>query len=87
MYQTLEFEDSVRLLELLPSSAAPDELRFRLKVARLSEDVQFEALSYTWGAPAFSHKLYNVDTREYVGCTDNLFAALWELRRSNDIRI
>jgi hypothetical protein len=84
-YRPLQCSDSLRILELLPGG--PDEpLTCRVLEIRKSEDVSFEALSYTWGAPIFSRIIRDVDSGSVLRITENLFDALQALRLPNATR-
>jgi hypothetical protein len=76
-FQSLD-HDSIRLLQLSPSTSPSAELRCELLHSRLNEEPKYEALSYTWGAPVFPEKLHLPDG--YLNITENLASALRRLR-------
>ncbi|KAG7285028.1 hypothetical protein NEMBOFW57_009646 [Staphylotrichum longicolle] len=81
-YQPLQYPDSLRILELLPGRDK-DPLTCRVLEIRKSDDVSFEALSYTWGEPVFSRIIREVDSDSVLRITENLFDALQALRLPN----
>jgi len=82
--------DEIRLLELLPATfhKSPDFIACRLVIRRLSEDPQYEALSYTWGTLARDVPIFVVPNALPEGLavskalpvTPQLYAALKRLR-------
>ncbi|KAE9376315.1 HET-domain-containing protein [Stipitochalara longipes BDJ] len=88
--------DEIRLLELLPATFAKfrDFVACRLVVRRLSEDPQYEALSYTWGTLARDVPIFVVPNpppeglvvSEALPMTPQLYAALKRLRRETASR-
>jgi hypothetical protein len=82
--------DEIRLLELLPAlfSKSRDFIACRLVVKRLSENLQYEALSYTWGTRARDVLIFVVPhplpdgllVSEALQMTPQLYAALKRLR-------
>ena len=85
-YSTLLYDDSVRLLKLLPedNNAKDRGLSCILEDCRLSDDPSYEALSYTWGRPIFPELLHTHDG--VLKITENLALALRGLRFKNRIR-
>lgn len=58
-YAPLPGNDFIRILVLKPSTDRDAPLQSSLQIARLDhDDYPYDALSYTWGAPVFSHMLY-----------------------------
>ncbi|KAK9771425.1 putative Heterokaryon incompatibility domain-containing protein [Seiridium cardinale] len=52
-HRPLRYDDSIRVLQILPSAVADAPVRVSLSSYRLSDPkLQFEALSYTWGNPS-----------------------------------
>ncbi|KAK9415980.1 putative Heterokaryon incompatibility domain-containing protein [Seiridium unicorne] len=52
-HRPLRYDDSIRVLQILPSAVADAPVRVYLSSYRLSDPkLQFEALSYTWGDPS-----------------------------------
>jgi hypothetical protein len=82
--------DEIRLLELLPTlfSKSRDFIACRLVVTRLSENPQYEALSYTWGTRPRDIPIFVVPdslpeglvVSEALPVTPQLYAALKRLR-------
>ena len=79
-YSTLLYDDSIRLLKLLPASndANERELSCGLEDCRLLDDPSYEALSYTWGQPSFPELLHTHNG--ILKITENLALALRRLR-------
>ncbi|KAH7065736.1 heterokaryon incompatibility protein-domain-containing protein [Paraphoma chrysanthemicola] len=76
-YTNIAKPDSIRLLELLPGI---DELvRRNVVEVKLSQELGFDALSYTWGKNEFPHGLAEVSTHSSFYITDNLRSALHAL--------
>ncbi|KAK8070167.1 HET-domain-containing protein [Apiospora phragmitis] len=76
----LEFEDSIRLLDLLPSSEANAPLQCRIRQVRLSEArSRYEALSYVWRDAQGSRPIL-CDGRELL-VTSNCHDAMVRLRQ------
>ncbi|OXV11382.1 hypothetical protein Egran_00859 [Elaphomyces granulatus] len=73
----------IRLVELLPSAKAEDPVRCILRVARLDNDIRYEALSYCWGHTKVTEGIFVNDSPLQV--TINLFAALRTLRQNNAV--
>jgi hypothetical protein len=77
-YTRLEGADDIPILHLEPADSPEAEVQCSLEVVSLSNRPQYEALSYTWGAPIFHHSIYYGDYAPKV--TSNLHAALLALR-------
>lgn len=88
-YQPLKYSDSIRLIELQPAiiSSLPSQratLECHLVEARLSVQVDFEAMSYAWGEPNFSACLSLPNG--IINITANLSAALHAFRHNTKSR-
>ena len=83
-YEKLEYDDSIRLLRLEPADTDDKLLTGRLIHARLSEPLQYEAISYAWGEAIFSAKLELSSGR--VNITNSLAAALRAFRQPSTSR-
>ena len=85
-YSTLLYDDSVRLLKLLPASNHVNDqgLGCALEDCRLSDDLSYEALSYTWGQPVFPESLHTHNG--ILRITENLALALRSLRFKDRVR-
>jgi len=88
----LDRDGNIRLLELTPGSQR-DELVGEFKTANVDNPAdEFESLSYTWGRPRFSYRLwirYEEDGAPKVakiGITKNLWRALKALRLGDRTR-
>lgn len=58
-YAPLPGDDYIRILGLEPSMDNEAPLRSTLQIARLGhDDYPYDAMSYTWGEPLFSQRLY-----------------------------
>jgi hypothetical protein len=77
IYQPLEHEDSIRLLEIARWSPFTS-LSCRIVQARRNT-ASYEALSYVWGAPILSKWLYEEGTKTHIPITENLDDALHRL--------
>ncbi|PMD16651.1 hypothetical protein NA56DRAFT_307360 [Hyaloscypha hepaticicola] len=75
----------IRILELLPpASLDPTKIHCNFRTAKLSDKPLYEALSYAWGDPVFSEKIYLPNG--YLAITSNLAATLRQLRPENGLR-
>ena len=85
-YSSLLYDDSIRLLKLLPASKDGNErvLSCDLEDCRLSGNTSFEALSYTWGPPVFPEVLHTCNG--VLQITENLALALRNLRFKERVR-
>jgi len=84
-YRDLEHADSIRLLELEPAKEHDDDLHGSLihtTVWECSSNLlrPYTALSYVWGSPQRSHKIYIVG--DVLEITSSLNAALRDMRDS-----
>lgn len=85
----------VRLLVLLPASSLEDEVRCEFRIVSLRPSsrkgpkpyaLQYEALCYTWGESTNDRSITLCGRANYK-VTDNLYAALVRLRRTDTNRI
>ena len=85
-YSTPLYQDSIRLLKLLPASNDADDnpLSCGLEDCRLSANPSYEALSYTWGQPIFPEILHT--DNGILKITENLTLALRRLRFKERVR-
>lgn len=79
-YSLLPYDDSMRLLRLLPGSN-DDELSCELFAARVSESPLYEAISYVWGNAFKAVTLYCNSKKLRI--TWNLASALRRIRNLN----
>lgn len=91
-YKPLSAEADTRLIELEPAPDASSPLRCRIADLCLSSDdlVEYEALSYTWGAPDFTETLYVIeheDKTNVLKITTNLKDALQRIRLRDQKRL
>ncbi|KAF7676043.1 hypothetical protein GT037_005548 [Alternaria burnsii] len=89
-YQSLQHDDSIRLLVLHPSLDGTDAgpIRCTIQHAQLSdESLEYEAVSYTWGSAVQTQTIcFQHDTTKLcVG--QNCYNALWRLRRTRGDRL
>jgi hypothetical protein len=75
----------IRLLTLLPTSSFDQKLQCVLQHVSLNSKPEYEALSYVWGKPRFTHEIDLNGARHYV--TENLASAMRHLRHPNAPRI
>jgi hypothetical protein len=73
--------DFIRILDLLPGRAE-DPIQCDLRVASLSDQIQYEALSYVWG----HHSRMILIAGLKFSVTENLYAALKQLRHTSSKR-
>lgn len=83
-YEKLQYDDSIRLLRLEPADTDDEPLTGRLIDVRLSERLQYEALSYAWGEAIFSANLELSSGRVHI--TNSLAAALRAFRQGSTPR-
>ncbi|KAF2877702.1 heterokaryon incompatibility protein-domain-containing protein, partial [Massariosphaeria phaeospora] len=76
-YQDIADNDGIRLLILEPGDENA-ELSCRLAHARLSENPDYDAISYTWGADALTHHIL-LDGQAFP-VRENIFHALVSYR-------
>ncbi|KAL1872053.1 hypothetical protein Daus18300_004422 [Diaporthe australafricana] len=76
-YKPLPDDHSIRVLIVEPESAGED-LQTRLEVVDLDKDLEYEAMSYTWGDP--KHQVPLRGRAETVQIPENLENALKRLR-------
>ena len=80
LYQGLKEPTHIRIMTLKPSLDPESPLHFSFRQASLVEVVgKYEAVSYTWGEPNFTHSLYCEDGARLL-ITENLHAAIKRLR-------
>lgn len=77
-------KNQIRLLQLLPGNFA-DKLECTLRLHDIEVPVRYEALSYTWGKPAFTARL-SCNGVEFP-ITQNLSHALRYLRYAHESRL
>jgi hypothetical protein len=85
VYQSLEHEDSIRVLEFTHSKSPVISLSCKIVQVR-RETAYYDALSYVWGAPVFSKWLYEEDSNTHVPITENLYDALYRLKSRYVVR-
>ncbi|KAH7078890.1 heterokaryon incompatibility protein-domain-containing protein [Paraphoma chrysanthemicola] len=78
-YRPLSDTDFTRLLVLHPSTSYSSPLQCQL-VHCQQKDYRYDALSYAWGAPQLTKRLYCPDTKSYIAITASLDIALRHLR-------
>src|ERR1700760_2054529 len=83
-YDSLQFEDGIRLLILEPGNFG-EALKAKLSCVRLGSPLYYEALSYCWGGD-IRDKAIIVNGAE-LAITTNLFAALQTLRPEKSPRV
>ncbi|PVH92514.1 HET-domain-containing protein, partial [Periconia macrospinosa] len=80
-YIPLESSEHIRVLRLEPSLDRDSPLRFTFKTGTLEHlQDRYEALSYTWGDPVFSQRMYSVEDNTIIPVTCNLDLALRRFR-------
>lgn len=88
--QSLDSDDSFRLVEIQPGERDNDSIFVRLLNTRLRESPAYEALSYTWGDGALTEQIQVSDPTDATSVTmlitANCYAALRSLRKTNSPR-
>lgn len=82
----LAYADSIRLLELLPGPKG-SPLACNIFEVRKHDNPEYEALSYAWGEPVFSHVVQEVSSGTEIHVTKNLEQALQGIRYEHVARI
>lgn len=85
-YETLEHQDSIRLIELFPGQRGTP-LSCKLLEVRKSDNPTYEAVSYAWGAPLLWRCIQDLDSNVNIHITENLFDGLQALRLQDKSRI
>lgn len=84
LYSPLSGQREIRLLFIEPAASIEQELRTRLDIVSLDSEVEYEAISYTWGDPSDRVELRCNDAS--VTIPRNLEHALKKLRRPREPR-
>jgi hypothetical protein len=85
-YTHLAHADSIRLLKLLPGPKG-SPLACNIFEARKHDNPQYEAISYAWGKPVFSHVIQEMSSGREIRVTTNLEQALQAIRYEDVARI
>jgi hypothetical protein len=80
----LRSKTDTRLLTIHQGSG-DDLIQCSLATADLEQNPRFEALSYCWGLPDNPRQIYLAEQR--IGVRENLWWALWHLRRRDEDRV
>lgn len=83
-YPPLGAPTHIRVLEILPGDHN-SEIRFGLREKGLGDGDIYYALSYAWGPPHFTHKIYNAEG--FIQVTENLWEALRRYRKADKLMI
>lgn len=86
VYVPIEGADSFRTLRLQPALDVSAPLRFTFDIHSPDSDEEYEAISYTWGAPKLTCPVYFHDG-SYVMATKNLDSALRRFRDATKTRV
>lgn len=71
----------IRILKLEPSLNAGAPLQFSMQPVELdAAEHTYDAISYTWGTPVFSKKLYSVGDSSFIPLTESLDTVLRKFR-------
>ena len=81
-YSPLDASTHIRVLEVLPGNPN-SEIRFRLREKGLGDGDIYYALSYAWGPPMFTHKIYSAEG--FIQVTENLWEALSRYRKADGL--
>ncbi|KAH7410638.1 heterokaryon incompatibility protein-domain-containing protein [Cadophora sp. MPI-SDFR-AT-0126] len=83
-YRPLRHGDSIRLIHLQPSDDDSAPIKFSLLRARLSDaNLDYEALSYTWGAEYPKQTIFCQNPPSILEVTQNCYSALKRLRNDS----
>ena len=88
-YEPFQDEKSIRVLMLLPSTSLKAEIHVKLKIAPLTKELYYEALSYTWGTMQGDYSMSSTifcDGSE-IKVTRNCEDALRRLRLEEEERV
>ena len=85
IYKPLRNERCTRVIELLAGDA-PEPLAARLRTIDLTDEPEYEAISYTWGTRTATENYLMLSGRK-IAIRTNLWNCLWRLRRSTGTRI
>lgn len=77
-YKPLQEDRSIRILDLDPAAANDAPLRASLREVALSDDPEYEAISYAWGTAVFTTPLELPDGVMYI--TESLASGLRRFR-------
>ena len=80
-YSSLGVPTNIRVLEILPGKS-DGQICFRLREKRLGDGDAYYALSYAWGPPVFTHKIYSAGG--FIKVTENLWEALRRYRKADE---
>jgi hypothetical protein len=83
-YQFADRAMEIRVLDLMPATSSLSDIVCRLRVVRMPDAPEYEALSYTWGDP--SHQRFIQINGRPFAVTSNLWTALRHLRHGSEIR-
>ncbi|PVH96700.1 HET-domain-containing protein [Periconia macrospinosa] len=87
-YESLQHNDSIRILALHPSSSDLDPILCTMQYARLSDpSLEYEAVSYTWGNATLTKTIQFNNGRESQIVGKNCHAALRRLRLRDKDRL
>jgi hypothetical protein len=84
-HKKLAHTDSIRLLELLPGPKG-SPLVCNIFQVRKAAEPEYEALSYAWGDPVFSHPVQEKSSGKVLHVTTNLQQALQAIRYEHATR-
>ena len=81
-YSAIGAPINIRVLDILPGDIN-SEIHFRLREKKLGIGDIYYALSYAWGPPVFTHKIYSAEG--FIQVTENLWEALRRYRKPDKI--
>ena len=73
---------NIRVLDILPGNPN-SQVHFRLREKSLGDGDIYYAVSYAWGPPVFTHKIYSA--QGFIRVTENLWEALNRYRKANEL--
>jgi len=87
-YQSLQYNNSIRILVLHPSLIISDPITCTIQHAQLSDvSLEYEAVSYTWGDATQTQAIYFRNSARELHVRHNCYNALRHLRRQHGDRL
>jgi hypothetical protein len=79
-----ELPFNIRVIVLQPSQSPDADLECEIEHVNLSRLSDYDAISYVWGPPEFTHKLHVPSETSVISITPTLDSALRKCRRKED---
>ena len=95
LHKQLESQDTIRILRLYSAQSHSDPLEFdlvhRARYQLLTDysdtALHYDAISYVWGEPVFSHTIHSREQDSYQKVTPSVDSFLRQFRKTNDARL